>query len=159
MSEYRIKALRLSRAWSQEHLAELSSLSIRTIQRIENGEQASLETLAAIAAAFDMGVTDLYAGQADSGECQQAQAVDEKLAKIKRQIAAEARFYRQMGSYTVISLLLMFINAWINHGITWSAVIVAILAVLLINKGLRTFVIDKRIDKWKRKKIGQLLNK
>ncbi|SQC91675.1 transcriptional regulator, y4mF family [Cedecea neteri] len=47
-----IKALRLSRAWSQEQLAELSSLSVRTIQRIENGGQASLETMSAIAAAF-----------------------------------------------------------------------------------------------------------
>ncbi|MCW2484245.1 helix-turn-helix transcriptional regulator, partial [Candidatus Symbiopectobacterium sp. NZEC135] len=47
-----IKTLRLARAWSQEQLAELSSLSVRTVQRIENGERASLDTLGAIAAAF-----------------------------------------------------------------------------------------------------------
>ncbi|EAV0890196.1 XRE family transcriptional regulator, partial [Salmonella enterica] len=33
--ESRVKQLRLERAWSQERLAELSSLSTRTIQRIE----------------------------------------------------------------------------------------------------------------------------
>jgi transcriptional regulator with XRE-family HTH domain len=35
-----IKKIRLERHWSQEQLAEMSGLSIRTIQRIENGENA-----------------------------------------------------------------------------------------------------------------------
>ncbi len=35
----KFKSLRLARAWSQEQLAELSGLSVRTVQRIENGDQ------------------------------------------------------------------------------------------------------------------------
>lgn len=64
MNLYRIRELRLARAWSQEQLAELCSLNVRTIQRIENGEQASLETLSAIAAVMDLKVSELY--RADS---------------------------------------------------------------------------------------------
>lgn len=159
MNEYRIKELRLAKAWSQEQLAELSSLSVRTIQRIENGEQASLETLAAIASAFDTCVTGLYSDEAAAGKQQQAQAMDEKLAKIKGQIEAEAGFYRQLGAYTVTAILLMLINWLTSHDITWSAIVAAVLCVVLINHGLRTFVLDKHIDKWKAKKTNKLLGK
>ena len=37
-----IKKLRLARHWSQEQLSEMSGLSIRTIQRIEKGENAGV---------------------------------------------------------------------------------------------------------------------
>lgn len=49
-----IRFLRLERAWSQEQLAEISGLSVRTIQRIEQGKAASLETLKALAASFQV---------------------------------------------------------------------------------------------------------
>lgn len=54
----KFKSLRLARAWSQEQLAELSGLSVRTVQRIENGDQPSLETLSALAAVFEVSVAD-----------------------------------------------------------------------------------------------------
>lgn len=38
-SNNQVKQLRLQRAWSQEQLAEMAGLSVRTIQRIENGER------------------------------------------------------------------------------------------------------------------------
>ncbi|MFS2317038.1 helix-turn-helix domain-containing protein [Maricaulis sp. D1M11] len=53
-----LRALRTERGWSQEHLATLSGLSERTIQRIERssetGTRPSLDTLQALAAAFDV---------------------------------------------------------------------------------------------------------
>ena len=55
----RIQKLRLQRGWSQEQLAELSGLSTRTIQRLERGQPASLETLKALAAVFDVDLTTL----------------------------------------------------------------------------------------------------
>jgi len=39
--------------WSQEQLAEISGLSVRTIQRIEQGLSSSIDTRRAIAAAFE----------------------------------------------------------------------------------------------------------
>ncbi|MDC3388305.1 helix-turn-helix domain-containing protein [Flavobacteriaceae bacterium] len=53
-----IKKLRLERHWSQEQLAEMSGLSVRTIQRIENGENAGLESLKSLAAVFETNIED-----------------------------------------------------------------------------------------------------
>ena len=47
-----IRKLRLRRGWSQEQLAELTGLSVRTIQRIERGYPPSLESRNALAAVF-----------------------------------------------------------------------------------------------------------
>lgn len=54
-----IKELRTARAWSQEQLAQIAGINVRTIQRIENGEPASFETLKSIAASFDIDVSTL----------------------------------------------------------------------------------------------------
>ena len=48
----RLAAFRASRDWSQDDLATASGLSTRTVQRLESGEPASLDTLRALAAAF-----------------------------------------------------------------------------------------------------------
>ena len=53
-----IKKMRLERHWSQDQLSEMSGLSIRTIQRIENGENAGLESLKSLAAVFEINITD-----------------------------------------------------------------------------------------------------
>lgn len=50
----RVKKLRTARNWSQEKLAEVSGLSMRTIQRLENGGNASIETLQALAEALEV---------------------------------------------------------------------------------------------------------
>ena len=54
-----IQKLRVDRGWSQEELAAHSGLSVRTIQRIENGKRASLESLKCLAAVFEKQVSDL----------------------------------------------------------------------------------------------------
>ncbi len=54
-----VRKLRIERGWSQETLAEVSGLSVRTIQRIERGGNASLESLNALAAVFEIDVADL----------------------------------------------------------------------------------------------------
>lgn len=47
-----VRKLREDRGWSQEHLAAVSGLSARTIQRLETEGNASLESRSALAAAF-----------------------------------------------------------------------------------------------------------
>lgn len=48
-----VRAFREARHWSQEQLAEIAHLNVRTIQRVENGEAASFDTRRALAGAFD----------------------------------------------------------------------------------------------------------
>jgi transcriptional regulator with XRE-family HTH domain len=55
------KELRTRRAWSQEQLAAVAGINVRTIQRIERGDGASFETLKALANAFDVDVSELLA--------------------------------------------------------------------------------------------------
>jgi DNA-binding XRE family transcriptional regulator len=54
-----IRAQRERRAWSQEHLAEVAGLGLRTIQRIEKTGAASYESARSLAAVFGMDVADL----------------------------------------------------------------------------------------------------
>jgi transcriptional regulator with XRE-family HTH domain len=51
--------LRTKRAWTQEQLAQIADVSPRTVQRLESGKGASMETLKAISNAFEMDVADL----------------------------------------------------------------------------------------------------
>ena len=53
-----IKALRVNKSWSQERLAEVAGVSLRTVQRVENEGAASLQTRVAIADA--LGVEPAY---------------------------------------------------------------------------------------------------
>lgn len=54
-----VKQLRLSRHLSQEQLARMSGLNVRTIQRIESGQNASLESLKCLAAVFEVDIATL----------------------------------------------------------------------------------------------------
>lgn len=54
-----LKQLRISRHLSQDQLAQMSGLNVRTIQRIESGHNASLESVKCIAAALDVDVSTL----------------------------------------------------------------------------------------------------
>lgn len=55
----RIRTEREKRAWSQEHLAEVSGLGLRTIQRIETTGAASYESVRALAAVLHVDVAAL----------------------------------------------------------------------------------------------------
>ena len=73
----KIRRWREERHWSQEHLADLAGIGLRTVQRIEKGEQASGETLKALAAAFNVDVMALTV----DARSQAAEAVNRSRAK------------------------------------------------------------------------------
>ncbi len=54
-----LKSQRDSRAWSQTQLAEVSGLSLRTIQRIEKTGIASQESAKSLAAVYECSITEL----------------------------------------------------------------------------------------------------
>ena len=58
----RLRELRTSRQWSQEQLAQMSGLNLRTIQRLEAGAKISTESLRALAAVFEVPAESLLAG-------------------------------------------------------------------------------------------------
>ncbi|MEL6870825.1 MAG: helix-turn-helix domain-containing protein [Pseudomonadota bacterium] len=54
-----LKQLRIARHLSQEQLAQMSGLNVRTIQRIESGHNASLESLKCLASALEVDINTL----------------------------------------------------------------------------------------------------
>lgn len=66
----KIKQMRVTRGWSQEHLAELARVSRSQLSEIENEKKpANTLRLAAIANAFGVGVEELFE---DSSEAYRA---------------------------------------------------------------------------------------
>ena len=61
-----VKKLRAANHWSQEQLSEACGLSLRTIQRLENGGNASLESARAVAAAFGIDPNELMLNETGS---------------------------------------------------------------------------------------------
>jgi len=60
-----IRKYRTQRMWSQEQLAEACSLGLRTIQRVEARGNASLETIKALAAIFEVSADTLIWKEGD----------------------------------------------------------------------------------------------
>jgi transcriptional regulator with XRE-family HTH domain len=54
-----VKKLRTERQWSQEQLGAACGLNLRTVQRLENTGKASMESVRALAAAFEVDAADL----------------------------------------------------------------------------------------------------
>nr|WP_315469439.1 helix-turn-helix transcriptional regulator [uncultured Undibacterium sp.] len=54
-----LKQLRLSRHLSQDQLAQMSGLSVRTIQRIESGHKPSVESLKCLASVLEVDISTL----------------------------------------------------------------------------------------------------
>ncbi len=70
-----VQKLRLQRGWSQQQLAELSGLSVRTVQRIEGGQNATVESLKSLAAVFEVDFQELRAAVEDAQPSAAAPAV------------------------------------------------------------------------------------
>lgn len=151
----KIKELRVARAWSQEHLAELAGISARTVQRIENGEQASLETLSALAAVLEVRVIDLTEQPPREG----GSAIDERIIEARERVAAESKFYWRVLRGLVICLFLYCLNRATSPASHWSFWVAAIWGSLLIVRGLQIFVLRDRVARWQQVRLQKLLRK
>ena len=77
-----IKNLRLENGFSQEKLADLTTLSTRTIQRIEKDDNASLESLNLLASVFKLDIKELQKRLKDKDKQTTIQNVSKKDTKI-----------------------------------------------------------------------------
>jgi transcriptional regulator with XRE-family HTH domain len=113
-----IQKLRLQRGWSQEQLAELAGLSVRTVQRIERGRNPSAESLKAIAAVLDVDFGDLREAHMTATADQNVSA-DEALALAKvRKIKG---FYLYVIKYVLIVAFLAILNVFRDSRRLWFA--------------------------------------
>jgi len=158
MNQSKIRQLRISRAWSQEQLAELSSLSVRTVQRIENGEQASLETLGAIAAAFDIKVSELTEHDPQSAITAD-RALDDQIEKARLRVAEEGGFYRSVVFWAVINIGLFALNHYTSPESDWFIWPLCIWGGILVIRGLGIFVFRGSVERWQKARLQKLIRK
>jgi transcriptional regulator with XRE-family HTH domain len=64
VSHQKVKNLRLDNGWTQDQLARITSLSYRTIQRIEKDGRCSLDSKMALSSAFGISFSELSSGEA-----------------------------------------------------------------------------------------------
>ena len=80
-----IQKRRLEKGWSQEQLARHSGLSTRTIQRIEGGQKAGLESLKCLAAVFETSISTLMQEQAMTGRKSKNRKAQPMINEIERE--------------------------------------------------------------------------
>jgi transcriptional regulator with XRE-family HTH domain len=143
-----IKKLRLERHWSQEQLAEMSGLSIRTIQRIENGENAGLESLKSLAAVFETNIEDSNKKE----EVDQIRKEETYIQKLKG-------FYKLLG-LALINLILFFFIAVNDSDSEGWWLFIYMLITWISFLGIYSFIsFDFLGEEWKRKMIDKKFKK
>jgi transcriptional regulator with XRE-family HTH domain len=122
-----VRKLRLQRGWSQDQLATLTGLSVRTIQRIEQGQQPGLESLKALASVFELDVAQLDGTQQQEREMRG----NETMGQDRVLVSAEERaamgyveglkgFYYHIFSYVLVICGLFVINYLSNPDYIWA---------------------------------------
>jgi transcriptional regulator with XRE-family HTH domain len=143
-----IKKMRLERHWSQEQLAEMSGLSKRTIQRIENGENAGLESLKSLAAVFESNIEDSNKKE----EVDQIRKEETYIQKLKG-------FYKLLG-LALINLILFFFIAVNDSDSEGWWLFIYMLITWIAFLGIYSFIsFDFFGEEWKRKMIDKKFKK
>ncbi|MFT8705222.1 helix-turn-helix domain-containing protein [Bifidobacterium aquikefiricola] len=96
MNTTNIRALRRQRGWTQERLAAQSGVTVRTIQRLESGEDASLETLRLVAMALDVNIQDLFQNIESADKEEEIMDLDAERIRQMRKRSAQGGLYRKI---------------------------------------------------------------
>lgn len=126
MQKTRISMLRKSKGFTQEKLAEKSNLSIRTIQRLESGEDSILETLRLVANALEVPVNELFETVDDATKANEIDLFsEEQIIQIeKRKSEKQLLNIKRLVVFISLLLLAFFISKFPNDvqgmlGILW----------------------------------------
>ncbi|HEP0304245.1 helix-turn-helix domain-containing protein [Providencia sp. PROV254] len=152
--ESKVKQLRLERAWSQEQLAQLSSLSTRTIQRIENNEVPSLETLSALASVFNVSVSELT-----SEPLPESIELDNRIAEAKKRVKNEANLLKNIIVAITVCTIMYILNDIYTPHRNWPVWVITIWGGLLFVKTFKLFLLDKLLFKCKKNRLMSLTRK
>lgn len=134
-----IQKLRLQRGWSQQQLADLSGLSVRTIQRIEQGQVASNESLKSLAAVFEIDFSTLQEPGMNTTAPASTAAFNAEEALAFAQVRKLKGFYLHLAQYVVVVTLLLAINLWTRPQYLWVGWVAMGWGIGVLFHGLRIF--------------------
>jgi transcriptional regulator with XRE-family HTH domain len=152
-----VQKLRLQRGWSQEQLAELSGLSVRTIQRIERGQPASVETLKALGAVFEIDFSAFKEPDMNTTPNHTVSA-DEALALAH--VRKLKGFYIHLAEFAVFIVLLAIMNLILTPHRLWVIWVALAWGVGLAFHALSVF--DKvpfLSGEWERRQVERFLGR
>jgi len=156
-----VKLLRLEKRWSQEQLAQLSGLNVRTIQRVEKGHSVGTETLKSLAAVFEIS-TDELINAIDNEKSPQPEEDantikdDSQKKKAKEKVKSIKYFYAFSAFLITVFLLFMLPNY--NDGENLGPLIVVFLSFSALIAGLAFYVFQPFGEEWEKEKTSQILN-
>ena len=110
-----VRKLRLQRGWSQEQLAEMAGLSTRTVQRVERGKSAGLESLKSLAAVFEVDVSTLQPENTMSNSGLLADDERDALEYVRNL----KDLYYHILTYLLVIVFLAVINLVVSPGYLW----------------------------------------
>jgi len=151
-----VRKLRLKRAWSQEQLAQLSGLNIRTIQRIERGQKAGLESLKALAAVFEVTLEELLPEENMST----ADNISKEESQIIEHVKDIKGFYGHLVNYLVVITGLFIINFITSPDYYWAWWAALGWGIGVISHGFSVFEVFSLFGAdWERKQIEKRLGR
>ena len=160
-----IQKLRLQRGWSQEQLAELSGLSVRTIQRLERGQPASVETLKALGAVFEVDFSTLKEPEMTAIAEIAAAPVPPSPSHVEEALAfAHVRaikgFYVHAAQYAVVMTFLVILNLVVMPHYFWAIFPMLGWGVGVAFHGLRVFdKIPLLTGDWEKREVEKRLGR
>lgn len=151
-----IRKLRLQRGWSQEQLAQMSGLSVRTIQRLERGQKAGLESLKSLASVFDVDLSNLYEETAMKSE-ETMTWEEQRAIEYVRDVKG---FYSSLGTFLVIVPALFVLNYFVSPAYIWAWWVLFGWGIGIIAHALSVFEVFKFFDAdWEKKQIEKRLGR
>lgn len=151
-----VRKLRLQRGWSQEQLAEMTGLSVRTIQRIERGQKAGLESLKSLAAVFDIELSNLYEGtpmKSDETMTWEEQRAIEYVRDVKG-------FYSSLAAFLIIVPMLFIMNYFVTPSYIWAWWVLFGWGIGIATHALSVFEVFKFFDAdWEKKQVEKRLGR
>ncbi len=153
-----LKALRQKHNWSQEQLAALSGLNVRTIQRAEKGEGVGIETLKSLAAVFEVDIDEIKTGSTNPNEHNDLQTSKESTSDLERaqdEVREKKQFY--ILTLFLVTIFVLFLVPNYNQGENLGALVYCAISFSFII-GTHGFIVFQPFgDKWEKKKVKQAM--
>ncbi|GAA5442317.1 hypothetical protein Misp06_00491 [Microbulbifer sp. NBRC 101763] len=150
-----IRKLRLQRGWSQEQLARISGLNIRTIQRIERGQNPSLESRKALAAVFEIDLSELQESEVNT-----EQDISDREKRVIEHVRDIKAFYSHVITYVLVIIGLFILNLITSPGYFWVLWAALGWGIGLISHGMSVFEVFSLFGpEWEKKQVEKRLGK
>lgn len=151
-----VRKLRLQKGWSQEQLAEMSGLSVRTIQRIERGKKAGLESLKSLAAVFDVELSNLH----EDTEMKSDETMTWEEQRALEYVRDVKGFYSSLMTFLIVVPALFLMNYFLTPGYFWAWWVLFGWGIGIVTHALSVFELFKFFDAdWEKKQVEKRLGR